>query len=179
MCWNMWTTSLSHILLQQNLISASNHRSNRPLLESQFKTFHLHSLPRRPPHILFRSHYRYCLLKFQTDLAVNGYEVVGPVCGIFGPEQGVWRLGQERIPVDPGGLRSGSSGLLHTLILLVQIKYGGLCGRILWRIFPIFFGWGDSGGAAVSHNFQFGVVSGGDPLGLTGGGGRRRPIWVD
>ena len=78
------------------------------------------------------------------------------------------------MPVDPVWIHNRALGFLHALCILVQISYGGLCGRLLRIIISSFSG-GDSGRTVVPNHFQYGGGRSGASLDLTGGGRRRKP----
>ena len=65
--------------------------------------------------------------------------------GESGTAQGVWRLGQGKMPVYPIGVRHGTLWLPHPSWILVQALYGVPCGEILQGVFLRFPG-GDVGG---------------------------------
>ena len=131
----------------------------------------IHWIPWRTPWITGRLRYGDSLPRGQTDPAVNVHEVGGPIRNLYGPVQGVCRLGKGQIPVDPGGIWSMAAGLPHPPHLLVQTYDGGLRRYILQRDISRLSG-GDSWGTTLPDHFQCGGGCGGAPLGIAGVGGR-------
>ena len=74
------------------------------------------------------------------------------------------------MPVNNGGLRSGTTGLTPYMYLLGNDEDGGLCRRILRRGVQGFLGL-EPGGLTVPNHFQCGGGHSGAPLDLYGGRG--------
>ena len=84
----------------------------------------LNHLPQRATWVLGRFWDGDHLPQVQTDSAGKGHEVGRPVCDIYGPAQGVQRLGKVHMPVNPGGIRSGTAGTMPPIHILVPAHYG-------------------------------------------------------
>ena len=76
-----------------------------------------------------------------------------------------------------GGVHSGTSGLTHPLLILGQALDGGSCWGIMQSSFLVFFG--DSGGPAAPHHFQYGGGCSGALLDFVGSTRHRRAgkVW--
>ena len=92
---------------------------------------HLNHLPQRATWVMGRLRDGDHLPQVQTDSAGNGHEVGRLVCDIYGPAQGVQRLGKVHMPVNLGGVCSGTAGTLPPTHVLVPAHYGDLRGQVL------------------------------------------------
>ena len=72
--------------------------------DSQSPLHRLHHLPRLPPWILGGSRYGDHHSRGQTATSGYGHEGGGPPHNLPGPAQGVRRLGQVQLPINPGGI---------------------------------------------------------------------------